>query len=90
MSEPNPLLAALAAANAQTLAMTEPDSVPEIVWRLLSTVRGTEGTPGTVGHTLSGYVTGLAATHATVGMYFLYNTSPDFGLPTRKAWSWNE
>jgi hypothetical protein len=90
MSEQNPLLAALAAANAQTLATPAQDSVPEIVWRLLSTVRGTAGTPGTVGHTLSEYVTGRAATEATVGMYFLYNTSPDFGSPTRRVWSWNE
>jgi hypothetical protein len=23
-------------------------------------------------------------------MYFLYNTSPTFGSPTRKSWSWDE
>ena len=90
MSEQNPLLAALAKASKRTLATTEPDSVPEIVWRLLSTVHGADATPGTVGEILRGYVTGLVAPHATVGMYFLYNTSPDFGLPTRKAWSWDE
>ena len=37
------------------------------MWRLLSTTRGTAGTPGTVGHTLKGYVRGIAATAKVQG-----------------------
>ena len=86
----NPLLAALAAADAQAPLPPAQDSVPEIVWRLLSTSQGTPGTPGSLGDTLSGYVHGILASAATVGTYFVYTTSPDFGLPTRRNWSWNE
>ena len=86
----DPLAAAIAAADAQALLSPAQESVPESVWRLLSTIRGTPGTPGTMGHTLYGYVNGIAATTATVGMYFIYTTSPDFGLPTHRNWSWDE